>query len=74
MLRFPDSFNIAMGGPCLDASKSYHQRSNAETTFFALRRKYGEIVHARRWFGQFQALGLECAVRNIYLIFYHLQP
>jgi len=36
----------------------YHQRSNAESTFFALRRKYGEIVRARTWFGQFRELVL----------------
>jgi hypothetical protein len=42
----------------------YHQRSNIKATFFALRRKYGEIVRARTWFGQFRELVLKCAVRN----------
>ena len=46
---------------------TYHQRSNIESTFFALRRKYGEIVRARTWFGQFRELVLKCAVRNIEL-------
>ena len=46
---------------------TYHQRSNAESTFFALRRKYGEIVRARTWFGQFRELVLKCAVRNVEL-------
>jgi len=43
----------------------YHQRSNVDSTFFALRRKYGEIVRARTWFCQFRELVLKCAVRNI---------
>ena len=46
---------------------TYHQRSNIESTFFALRRKYGEIVCARTWFGQFRELVLKCAVRNVEL-------
>ena len=45
----------------------YHQRSNVEAMFFALRRKYGEIVRARTWFGQFRELVLKCAVRNVEL-------
>ena len=52
----------------------YHQRSNAESIFFALRRKYGEIVRARTWFGQFRELVLKCAVRNIELSVSHSQP
>ena len=35
---------------------TYHQRSNAESMFFALGRKYGEIVRARTWFGQSREL------------------
>jgi len=46
---------------------TYHQRSNIESTFFALRRKYGEIVRARTWFGQFREIVLKCAVRNVEL-------
>jgi IS5 family transposase len=45
----------------------YHQRSNIEATFFALRRKYGEIVRARTWFGQLRELVLKCTVRNVEL-------
>ena len=44
---------------------TYHRRSNIESTFFALRRKYGEIVRARTWFGQFREHVLKCAVRNV---------
>jgi IS5 family transposase len=46
---------------------TYHQRSNIESAFFALRRKYGEIVRARTWFGQVRELVLTCAVRNVEL-------
>ena len=45
----------------------YHQRSNIEATFFALRRKYGEIVRARSWYVQIRELVLKCAVRNVEL-------
>ncbi len=47
--------------------RTYHQRSNIESTFFALCGKYGEIVRARTWFGQFRELVLKCAVRNVEL-------
>ncbi len=46
---------------------TYHQRSNVEATFFALRRKYGEIGRARTWYGQFRELVLKCPVRNVEL-------
>jgi IS5 family transposase len=46
---------------------TYHQRSNVESTFFAIRRKYGEIVRARSWYVQFRELVLKCAVRNVEL-------
>jgi len=49
----------------------HDQRSNAESTFFALCRKYGEIVRARTWFGQFRELVLKCAVKNIELSVNH---
>jgi len=52
----------------------YHQCSNVESTFFALRRKYGEIVRARTWFGQFRELVLKCSVRNIELNVSHSRP
>jgi IS5 family transposase len=46
---------------------TYHQRSNIESTFFALRRKYSESVRARTWFSQFRELVLKWAVRNVEL-------
>jgi hypothetical protein len=48
----------------LDETTS-HQRSNIESTFLALPRKYGEIVRARTWVGQFRELVLNCAVKNV---------
>ena len=56
-----------IGNNLLLDDTTYHQRSNVESTFFALRRKYGEIVRARTWFGQFRELVLKCAVRNVEL-------
>jgi len=40
-----------IGNNLLQDDMIYHQRSNAESTFFALRRKYGESVRAQTWFG-----------------------
>lgn len=48
----------------LQDDTAYHQRSNVESRFFALRRRYGEIVRARTWVGQFRELVLKCAVRH----------
>jgi IS5 family transposase len=45
--------------------RAYHQRSNAESVFFGLRRRYGDTLWARTWFGQFRELVMKCAVRNI---------
>ena len=45
----------------------YHQRSNIESVFFALRREFGETLRARTWFGQFRELILKAAVRNVKL-------
>jgi len=45
----------------------YHQRSNVESTFFALRQRFGGTLRARTWFGQFRELVLKCAVRNVEL-------
>ncbi len=56
-----------VAGNVLIDDTAYHQRSNVESTIFALRRKYGAIVRARTWFGQFRELVLKCAVRNIEL-------
>ena len=56
-----------VAGNVLIDDTTYHQRSNVESTFFALRRKYGEIVRARSWFCQFRELVLKCAVRNVEL-------
>ncbi len=49
----------------------YHQLSNVDSTFFAFRRKYGEVVRARTSSGQFRELVLKCAVRNIGLSVSH---
>lgn len=44
--------------------RTYHQRSNVESVFFALRQRFGGTLRARTWFGQFRELVLKCAVRN----------
>lgn len=45
----------------------YHKRSMIESTFFALKRKYGETLRSRTWYAQFRELVLKAAVRNIEL-------
>jgi len=45
--------------------REYHLRSNAESVFFGLRRRYGDTLWSRTWFGQFRELVMKCAVRNI---------
>jgi IS5 family transposase len=45
----------------------YHQRSLIESTFFALKRKYGESLRPRTWYGQFREIVLKSAIRNIEL-------
>ena len=47
--------------------RTYHQRSNVEATFFALRQRFGGTLRARTWFRQFHELVLKCAVRNVEL-------
>ncbi len=44
---------------------TYHVRSNAESTFFTLRRRLGRTLRARTWYGQFRELVLKAAVRNV---------
>lgn len=45
--------------------ETYHQMSIAESTFFALRKRFGLTIKARTWFGQFREIVLKAAVRNI---------
>ena len=45
----------------------YHQRSLIESAFFALKRRFGETLRARTWYGQFREIVLKAAIRNIEL-------
>jgi len=45
--------------------ETYHQRSIVESIFFALRKRFGSVIRARTWFGQFRELVLKSATRNI---------
>ena len=56
-----------VAGNALLDDNTYHQRSNVESAFFALRQRYGGTLRARTWFGQFRELVLKCAVRNVEL-------
>lgn len=45
----------------------YHQRSLIESAFFALKRRFGETLRSRTWYGQFREIVLKSAIRNIAL-------
>jgi len=45
--------------------ETYHRRSIVESIFFALRKRFGSVIRARTWFGQFREVVLKSAVRNI---------
>ena len=45
--------------------RAYNQRSNAESVFFGLRRRYGDTPWTRTLFSQFRELVMKSAVRNI---------
>jgi len=56
-----------IGKNALMDDRTSHQRSNVEAIFFALRQRFGAMLRARTWFGQFRELVLKCAVRNVEL-------
>lgn len=58
-------FGVANNG--MKDETTYDQRSDIESMVFTLRRKYGETVRARTWFGPFRELVLKCAVRSVEL-------
>lgn len=43
----------------------YHQRSIVETVFSVIKRRYGDRLRARTWYGQFREMVLKAAVKNI---------
>lgn len=43
----------------------YNQRAASETGFRILKRRFGDRLRARTWYGQFRELVLRCAVKNI---------
>lgn len=46
---------------------TYHRGSIVEAVFFALKQRYGDMLRARTWFGQFREPVLKAAVRNVEL-------
>jgi hypothetical protein len=59
---------------------TYHQRSQAETTFSMIKRRLGEAVNARTYWAQHRALLLKVISYNILLlallirVFYRASP
>jgi IS5 family transposase len=67
VIKYPEFGLHGVANYALMDDTTYHQRSTIESTFFALRRRYGEVIRARTWYGQFRELVLTCAVRNVEL-------
>ena len=44
---------------------TYHRRSVVESVIRSLKRRFGDTLRARTWFGQFRELTLKAAVKNI---------
>lgn len=49
----------------LDDDELYRQRSQAETVFSVLKRRFGNTVRDRTWFGQFREMLCWCVVYNV---------
>lgn len=47
---------------------SYHKRSNAESTNSAFKRKFGDILHSRKWNMQKIETGIKVLIYNIRLL------
>jgi IS5 family transposase len=45
--------------------ETYHRRSVVESVIRSLKRRFGDTLRARTWFGQFRELALKAAVKNI---------
>jgi len=45
--------------------ETYHRRSVVESVIRTLKRRFGDTLRARTWFGQFRELALKAAVKNI---------
>ena len=43
----------------------YAQRAKVETVFSVLKRRFGQTVRARSWFGQFREMLCRCVVYNV---------
>lgn len=44
---------------------TYHRRSIVESIFFALRERFGAVLEARTWYGQFRVIVLKVGVRTV---------
>jgi len=45
--------------------ETYHRRSVVESVIRSLKRRFGDTIQARTWFGQFREPALKAAVKNI---------
>ncbi|MFB6284288.1 MAG: IS5 family transposase [Halobacteria archaeon] len=43
----------------------YHQRSNSESVFFSLRKRYDDYLAGKWWYNHYKEVVLKCAVKNI---------
>jgi len=44
---------------------TYHRRSVVQSVISSLKRRYGDTLRARTWFGHFRELALKAVAKNI---------
>jgi IS5 family transposase len=67
VIKHREHGDLDVGHNALIDDTIYRRRSLIESAFFALKRRFGETLRARTWYGQFREIVLKAAIRNIEL-------
>jgi IS5 family transposase len=65
LIRHCESSPINYAANARMNDEDYHKRSNSESVFSAIKRKYGDRLRTRIWYRQFRELILKMVVHNI---------
>jgi IS5 family transposase len=65
LIRHCESSSIHKAANARMKDEDYHQRSNSESVFSAIKRKYVDRLRSRIWYRQFRELILKMVVHNI---------
>jgi IS5 family transposase len=65
LIRHCESSPIHKAANARMNDEDYHKRSNNESVFSAIKRKYGDRLRSRTWYRQFRELILKMVVHNI---------